>query len=296
LFESSATVKVPSDSENIVYSNKLGFYYSNTHKLTVCPNPECQLIHGVSYDDYVVELGIDNFNIWIIKSSAFQAVSNNGSVPVAVCQYCIESHDLHVDYTRCEVCLVPMPNVEQDHYNVHYHKDTNYKGHHICNKCANDKWNPFMTCFCGKLVHEVDTINIKPPFIAVVHNSADTYFYNHIISPYMQDFQDPSNFEALYLFVDRGCTDCVSEAGKIKESGMQAVLNSVSTTDHAGLNLNLSNVCFIDYHNNPDVSLKIIEVFYLDQNTGEPIPSIVGYIKKNNPGYCARITKESQIF
>lgn len=295
MFGSSETIQVSYDSENIVYSNKLGFYYSNTHKLMVCPNPECQLIHSVNHQDYVVELGINNFNIWIINSDAFQAVSNNGSIPVAVCQYCIQTYDLHVLYSRCEICLAPMPSKNESNYIVHYHKDTNYKGHHICNKCSNDKWNPFMTCFCGKLVHEVDTINIKPPFITSINNSSNNYFYNHMISPYLEHFKNLSDFETLLLFLDRGCIDCVSQAGSITDYGMQAFLSSISTTNSSQLNLNLSNVLFVDYYNNPDVSLQTVEVFHFDNN-GEPVPSVIGYIKKKNPGYCARITKESQIF
>lgn len=259
-----------------------------------CPNTNCGHVHGV--DNYFTDLGLSNFNIWLMNKSLFQQISlHDKQIPIAVCSICIKDYELDVAHDRCRICLELMPDPKADQYaNVHNHLDTNYAFRSICNVCANQKWNSLMRCFCGDVVHEVDTINIKPPFITTVNKDDHKLFYDHMTYMHLSEFLSPK--ETMYLYVDRGCTKCVTTGGLITEHGMNSVIKSIESTDIFHLHLNSSNVLFVDYQNNPSISVTTVETFYIQPDTNTVAPAIVGHLVKKNPGYCARITKESNLF
>lgn len=191
-----------------------------------------------------------------------------------------------------------MPDIEKNYYSgVHYHKDTNYKGHHICNECANTKWNPLLRCFCGNTVHEVDMIDCGTSYVYQINPNQNSLLYKSLINLAYASFNQPLDSEqAHYLFINRGCRNCITESGFITDAGLQAIDKCLSLENVSDGNLDLSNVWFSDFIMNSDVSIAINEDYYIDPNTNLPMASVLGYIQKRNPGFCARITKESQIF
>lgn len=276
---------VPLDLNNIVWSNKHGFYYSlEGHKLAVCPN--CDEVHICYLDNFDDNKDVfTNFNIWYQTANALDSL--NSDIPLAVCSKCVtkefhpEIPHQNVNSFKCEMCLCDMPSNTNQYMGIHKFIDTNCISHYICNLCANKNWKSSTKCLCGNIVHEVDMVHIKPKQIFPIPLDPHSDIHNYMVN-------NSYNFdETLALFVTKACKDCSTHTGVLNPNIEQKVFHSEFNPD------NFSSVCY--FGQQQDREIKLVESYYKNDN-GSLVPSVYLVVKIINPGYVGYFQNLNDVF